>query len=54
VLDESAIFTDTDEWNDADEIRGLPAYVALREKVSHAIHSEMGAAVAGTEADRAR
>jgi taurine transport system ATP-binding protein len=53
VLDESAIFTETDQWNDADEIRALPAYVALREKVSHAIHSEMSAAVGGTDAHRA-
>ena len=50
VLDESAIFTETDEWNDPDDIRALPAYGALREKVSHAIHSEMQAVEGGTRA----
>ena len=49
VLDESAIFTETGEWYEPDEIRALPKYVELREKVSHAIHSEMQAA----EAERA-
>jgi ABC-type taurine transport system ATPase subunit len=44
VLDESAVFTETEQWHEAEEIRGLPAYVALREKVSHAIHSEMSQA----------
>ncbi len=47
VLDESAIFTETEEWYDAEKIRALPAYTALREKVSHAIHSEMQAGDAG-------
>ena len=46
VLDESAIFTETEDWYDAEKIRALPKYIALREKVSHAIHSEMSEAEA--------
>jgi ABC-type nitrate/sulfonate/bicarbonate transport system ATPase subunit len=53
VLDESAVFTENDEWNDAEEIRALPAYVAMREKVSHAIHSEMTRAGGSAEGNRA-
>ena len=32
MFDESAIFTETDEWHDPDDIRALPAYGALRRR----------------------
>ncbi|CAN5860659.1 ABC transporter ATP-binding protein [soil metagenome] len=41
VLDESAIMNESGAWVDPDEIRALPKFVELRDRVSHAIHAGM-------------
>jgi taurine transport system ATP-binding protein len=43
VLDEPATFSDPDNPTEPDEIRALPAYNELVDKVRHAIHEHMAA-----------
>jgi hypothetical protein len=40
VLDEPAVFSGSDEQIEADEIRALPAYSAMLERVRAAIHHD--------------